>query len=485
MGKRFEIFSFALLMLLVIGMSASAGKITGSARAADSVKTVDSAMQKIPESSIIDQVIWVVGDEPILKSDVEVMRIQGEMNNTKWAGNPDCAIPEELAVQKLFLHQAAIDSIVVSESDIASGIDQQISYWIQQIGSREKLEEYRKQTINQMREQMHDDYKNSLLISEMKKKIVKDINVTPADVRKYFKSLPDDSIPTIPTEVEVEIITRSPKISQAEINRVKDELREYTDRINKGETTFATLARLYSEDPGSASQGGELDYSGRGILDQNFANVAFNLTDPKKVSKIVESDFGYHIIQLIDKRGDKVKVRHILKKPHVSAEAIDSTTVLLDSMANDIRARKFAFEDVAIPRISDDKETNNNHGLMYNTIVDESTGGPVRTSRFKMKDLPTEVARVVDTLKVGEVSKAFTMINSKGKEVCAIISLRSRRDAHKANISEDFQVMKGIVTDKKRSDLLHDWVVKKIKSTYVRMNDRYKNCDFQYQGWVK
>lgn len=485
MGKQFKIFSFLLLLLLVAGISANAGMTTGNKKTADSVKTADSAIKKVPESSIIDQVIWVVGDEPILKSDVEVMRIQGEMNNTKWSGDPDCSIPEEIAVQKLFLHQAALDSIVVKESDVSAGIDEQISNWIQQIGSREKLEEYRKQTINQMRQQMHDDYKNSLLIREMQRKIVENITATPADVRQYFKNLPQDSLPLIPTEVEVEIITRNPRISPSEINRVKDELREYTDRINKGETTFATLARLYSEDTESARQGGELGYSGRGMLDPTFANVAFNLTDPKKISKIVETEFGYHILQLIDKRGDKVNVRHILRKPQVTQGAIDSTIVLLDSMSNEIRAGKFTFEDAAIPRISDDKETNNNHGLMYNTIADETTGAPVRTSRFKMKELPTEVARVVDTLKVGEVSRAFTMNNDKGKEVCAIIRLRSKRDAHRANITEDFQVMKNIVMSKKRTDTLHDWVVKKIKDTYVRMDDRYKKCDFQYQGWVK
>ena len=359
------------------------------------------------------------------------------------------------------------------------GIDDQINYWVSMIGSREKLEEYRKQSITQMRQQMHDDFKNRQLIQKMKQELVKDIKVSPAQVRKYFNDLPTDSIPFVPTEVEVEILTMQPRIPMEEISRVKNQLRDFTDRVNKGETTFATLARLYSEDPGSARMGGEMDYIGRGMLDPAFANVAFNLTDPKKISKIVESEFGYHIIQLIDKRGDKIKCRHILLKPKVSQEAIDKSIGRLDSIGNDIRAKKFTFE-AAVEALSDDKDTRNNKGLMANTAQADN-----RTSKFQMKDLPTEVARVVDTMKVGQISVPFTMVNSKGKTTCALIKLVSRVEGHRATITEDFQVMKDVVLAKEREKTLHDWVVDKIKKTYVRMNDRYKNCNFEYQGWVK
>ena len=435
--------------------------------------------QSIDTGSIVDEVIWVVGDEAILKSDVEVTRLQSEADGIKFVGDPDCSIPEQIAVQKLFLHQAAIDSIEVSESEVMQGIDDQINYWVSMIGSREKLEEYRKQSITQMRQQMHDDFKNRQLIQKMKQELVKDIKVSPAQVRKYFNNLPQDSIPFVPTEVEVEILTMQPRIPMEEISRVKNQLRDFTDRVNKGETTFATLARLYSEDPGSARMGGEMDYIGRGMLDPAFANVAFNLTDPKKISKIVESEFGYHIIQLIDKRGDKIKCRHILLKPKVSQEAIDKSIGRLDSIGNDIRAKKFTFE-AAVEALSDDKDTRNNKGLMANTAQADN-----RTSKFQMKDLPTEVARVVDTMKVGQISAPFTMVNSKGKTTCALIKLVSRVEGHRATITEDFQVMKDVVLAKEREKTLHDWVVDKIKKTYVRMNDRYKNCNFEYQGWVK
>ena len=473
-----------IALLLIMGMSASASRM-GMSRYA-SVADSDSAKlevvndsQSIDPGSIVDEVIWVVGDEAILKSDVEVTRLQSEADGIKFVGDPDCSIPEQIAVQKLFLHQAAIDSIEVSESEVMQGIDDQINYWVSMIGSREKLEEYRKQSITQMRQQMHDDFKNRQLIQKMKQELVKDIKVSPAQVRKYFNNLPTDSIPFVPTEVEVEILTMQPRIPMEEISRVKPQLRDFTDRVNKGETTFATLARLYSEDPGSARMGGEMDYIGRGMLDPAFANVAFNLTDPKKISKIVESEFGYHIIQLIDKRGDKIKCRHILLKPQVSQEAIDKSIGRLDSIGNDIRAKKFTFE-AAVEALSDDKDTRNNKGLMANTAQADN-----RTSKFQMKDLPTEVARVVDTMKVGQVSAPFTMVNTKGKTTCALIKLVSRVEGHRATITEDFQVMKDVVLAKEREKTLHDWVVDKIKKTYVRMNDRYKNCNFEYQGWVK
>ena len=443
----------------------------------DSTKTVVAA---IPETSIVDEVIWVVGDEPILKSDVEAMRLQAEAEGNRFKGNPDCTIPEQIAVQKLFLHQAAIDSIEVTESEVMQGIDNQIERWVQMVGSQEKLEEYQNKTMAQIRNDIHDEYKNTLMVQQMRQKLVEDVTVTPSDVRNYFKGVSEDSIPFVPTEVEVEIITLQPRISMEETNRVKDKLREYTDRVNKGETTFATLARFYSEDPGSARKGGELGYMGRGMLDPAFANVAFNLTDPKKVSKIVESEFGFHIIQLIDKRGDRVNCRHILLKPQVSAEAIEQVKERLDSIGDDIRGGKFSFEEGAT-FISDDKETRNNHGLM--SYFDRETD--VLSSRIQMKNLAPEVARAVDTLKVGEVSKAFTMINDKGKLVGAIVKLRNRIESHKATITEDFQVLKNVVLAKRREDVLREWLSDKIKHTYVRMNDRYKDCEFEYQGWIK
>lgn len=474
------ILTVAGALVLALGLNARSGVqhlAQGSSQENDSVAKAD---QPLHEASVVDEVIWVVGDEAILKSDVEVMRLQAEAEGVRFPGDPDCAIPEQIALQKLYLHQAAIDSIEVTESEVNQSVDQQINYWLQMVGgSKEKLEEYRKQSITQMRASMHDDFRDRQLIQKMQEKLVEDIKVSPADVRSFFMNVPEDSIPFVPTAVEVQIVTQTPRVEQEEINRVKDVLREYTDRVNRGETTFATLARLYSEDPGSARQGGELDYSGRGMLDPAFANVAFNLTDPKKISKIVETEFGFHIIQLIDKRGDKIKCRHILLKPKVSSEAISKAQLRLDSIGNDIRAGKFTFDEAAT-FISDDKDTRSSKGLMANM----SEAGR-NSSKFRMQDLPTEIARVVDTLKVGQVSDAFQMTNSKGKTVCAIVMLKSRVEGHRATITEDFQAMKEVVLRNRREAYLKDWVKEKLKTIYVRVNDRYKDCTFEYEGWIK
>lgn len=464
-------------MALVLGVITMTARTMGSSAKTAAVDSAKVAVEEVEPISVADEVIWVVGDEAILLSDVEALRAQMEAEGQPMPGNPDCRLPEQIAVQKLFLHQAAIDSIEVTEAEISQGVEQQINYWISMIGSKEKLEEYRKMSLTQIRQSLHDDFKNNQLAQRMREKLVSDIKVSPAEVRAYFKELPEDSIPFVPTSVEVEIITRTPKVAPEEINRIKDELRSYTDRVTSGSTTFQTLARFYSEDPGTARNGGELDYTGRGMLDPAFAAVAFNLTDPKKISKIVESEFGFHIIQLVDKRGDKIKVRHILRKPKVTQEAIDEGIHTLDSLAGEIRENKFTFEEAAT-YVSDDKDTRSNRGLMVNT----ATGA--QTSKFRMQDLAPEVARAVEKLQVNEISPAFQMTNARGKTVCAVVKLVSRTEGHRATITEDFQTMSDVVLAKRKTEFIHEWVKKKIKDTYVRMKDRYKNCDFEFDGWV-
>jgi peptidyl-prolyl cis-trans isomerase SurA len=467
-----------LPFLLALPLLGAAERMSvSSAMAGSPVADSDS----VATGTVIDEVVWVVGDEAILKSDVEAMRMQAAMEGIKWSGDPDCSIPEQIAVQKLFKHQAEIDSIEVTDADVAQEVEQQINYWLEMVdGSRERLEEYKHQPLSQIRNELRDEMKDRQMVQKMKQKLVSDIAVTPAEVRRYFKDLSPDSIPFVPTEVEVQIIQQTPRIEPEELNRVKDELREYTDRVNKGEASFQTLARLYSEDPGTARRGGELGLVGRGTLDPAFAAVAFNLTDPKKVSKIVESEFGFHIIQLIEKRGEKVNVRHILRKPVVSDEAVEKTLSRLDSIATDIRNGKFTFDEAA-PLLSDDKDTRYSKGLMSTNMM--QTG--YTSSKFRMQDLPPEVAKAVDTLEVGEISKSFIMINQRGKTVCVIAKLKNRIPGHKATVTEDFQTLKDVVLNKRREELIHQWVVDKIKNVYTRLNDNYKDCHFEYEGWIK
>lgn len=434
------------------------------------------------QSNVVDEVIWVVGDEAILKSDVESMRTDPDWN--KIQGNPYCVIPERIAVQKLFLHQAEIDSIEVTDQEVNSLVEEQINNWVMQAGSKEKLEEYMKSTITQIREDMFESLRNQSLVERMQQKLTSDVKVTPAEVRRYFKDLPEDSLPYINMQVEVEILVKQPEMKQEEIDRVKDALRGYAERVTSGEISFANLARMYSQDD-SRRQGGELPYMSRTMLDPAFANVAFSLTDPNKVSKVVESEYGYHIIQLIDKNGDKIKCRHILLKPQVMQEDVDTCLTRLDSLAADIRAEKFPFE-AAASEISDDKDTRNNHGLMSKVIATEN--GRERTSRFTMSELADEspeVAQVVAGLELGEVSKPFHMVNAKGKTVCAIVKLKSRIPAHRASMQEDFQILRDVVLNKKRQEVIDKWISEKQRATYVRINEEWRDCEFQYPGWVK
>ena len=429
------------------------------------------------QENVIDEVVWVVGDEAILKSDVETERLNAQYEGRRFEGDPYCVIPEELAVQKLFLHQAEIDSVTVSDQEVLQEVDRRLSWLEEQIGSKEKMEEYYNKTTTQIREMLRENIRDGLTVQEMQKKIVGDIKLTPAEVRNYFNKLPDDSIPYVPMQVEVQIITREPKVKEEEIERVKKELRDFTDRINKGETTFSTLARMYSEDRASAIRGGEIEFSGRGMLDPAYANVAFNLQDPNKVSKIVESEYGFHIIQLIEKRGDRIKTRHILLKPHIPEAALTAGMSRLDSIADDIRNGKFSFEEAASV-LSQDKDTRNNHGLLPNPNNN--------TSKFEMQELPPEIAKVVDKMKVGEISEAFTMIPQKtGKEECVIVKLKRRTNGHKATVADDYQNLKEIVLEKRRDQMLDKWIREKQKHTYVRINENWRNCTFKYPGWIK
>lgn len=429
------------------------------------------------QKNVIDEVIWIVGDEAILRSDVEVARMEALEMGQRVEGDPYCVIPEQLAVQKLFLHQAAIDSIEVSDADVFQEVDMRLNAAIvQQFGSREKLEEYMHKSLSQIREQMFNTYKDKKIVEEVQRNLVKNIKVTPAQVRRYFKDMPEDSIPFIPTKVECQIITREPRIPLEEIERVKDELRSYTERINNGSSQFSTLALLYSEDKQSAQQGGELGFAGRGSYVPEFANAAFSLTDPKTVSKIVETEYGFHIIQLIEKRGDLVNCRHILRKPRVSTEALQQCINDLDSISAEINKGLYTFDE-CVSLVSFDKDTRNNYGLLF----DRDTG----ESKYEMKDLPTEVARAVAGMKVGEISKPFIMVNNKGKEVVAIVKLRNRVNGHRATMAEDYQDLQNVVMDKLCDEKLENWIREKQETTYIHINDGWQNCEFQYPGWVK
>ena len=440
-----------------------------------------ACLSAVAQDNVIDEIVWVVGDDAILRSDIETQRLYMLNEGQRFDGDPYCVIPEQLAIQKLYLNQAKIDSITANENQVIQRVDQWMNMAVNQMGSREKLEEYMGKKFSQIKEERKETVREQQIVQQMQQKLIGEIKLTPAEIRKYFNQLPQDSLPTIPTTVEVQIVTMEPKIPFEETDAIKARLRDFTEQVNTGKMEFSTLARLYSEDPGSSVRGGELGFMSKTQLLPEFANVAFNLKDPKRVSQIVQTEYGYHIIQLIEKRGDRINCRHILLKPKVSDKELTEATTRMDSLYNDLQAEKFSFDEAAT-FVSADKDTRNNKGLMVNQNYESSNYG---TPKFEMQELPQEIGKVVYQMEVGDISKPFTMLTDKQKEVVAIVKLKARVNGHKANLADDFQAMKQLVESRKREELLNDWIRKKQKTTYVRISEGWRNCDFKYPGWVK
>lgn len=431
----------------------------------------------VAQDNIIDEVIWIVGDEAILRSEVEEERLRAQYEGQPIPGDPYCVIPEQLAIQKLFLHQAELDSIEANESSVSHQVDMRMNYYISQIGSKEKMEEYFRKTSSEIREEMMNSVRNQMIIQQMQSKLTEDIQPTPAEVRRYYNALSADSLPMVPAQVEVQILSFEPPVPVEETERIKSQLREFTERVMSGNADFSMLARLYSEDIESAKRGGELGFVGRGQLVSEFADVAFNLSDPKRVSRIVQTEYGYHIIQLIEKKGERINCRHILLKPRVSYDDKQTAIARLDSIRALIQADSLVFE-AAVARYSQDKNTVMSGGLMTNP----NTGA----SKFEYQDLPAEIARQIYTMKEGDVSMPFTMIDrAKNKEVCAIVKLKNKRDAHKANLEDDFQVIRNMLIQKLNAETIEQWIRSKQQEIYVSIDPAWQGCDFQYPNWVK
>ena len=426
--------------------------------------------------SVIDEVIWVVGDEAILRSEVEEERLRAQYEGTPISGDPYCVIPEQIAVQKLFLHQAELDSVEANESTVSHQVDMRLNYYINQIGSKEKMEEYFRKPSSEIRAEMMTTVRNQMIIQQMQQKLTSGIKPTPAEIRRYYNSLPMDSIPMMPAQVEVQIISFEPAVPVEETERIKQRLREFTERVQSGSAEFSMLARLYSEDTESAKRGGELGFVGKGQLVPEFAEVAFNMTDPKRVSRIVQTEYGFHIIQLIEKKGDRINCRHILLRPRISATDKVRAIERLDSIRQLVTTDSMQFEQ-AVVRFSQDKNTVMNAGLMINP----NTG----SSKFEYQELAPEIAKLIYTMQEGDVSQPFVMMDqTKNREVCAIVRLKKKTDVHRANLTDDFQTIKSMLEAQKGQELLHDWILKKQKTTYVQIAPEWQGCDFEYPGWV-
>lgn len=441
-----------------------------------SVSLLAFAMTLSAQNNIVEEVAWTIGDNPIYKSEIEQLYQDLLQDRTPIKGDPYCVIPEMIAVQRLYLHQADLDTVEINSAQLQAQVDGQMNFLVNQLGSREKVEEYFRKSYNDIREHYATDISNRQRVRMVQENLTKNVKVTPSDVRRYFNNLPKDSVPYVPRQVEVQIVTINPVIPRQEIDDVKARLRDFAERVNRGESDFSTLAILYSEAP-EGVRGGEVGFMGRGQLAPEYAAVAFNLNDPKKVSKIVETEFGYHIIQLIEKRGDRINTRHILLRPKVADKDLADAVTRLDTLRSEIIKGKGSFEEAA-RFVSQDKNTRNSHGVMVN----EENG----TTRFEMSQLPQEVARAVASLEIGEISEPFIMKDPKrDRDIVAIVKLTNRIDAHQANLSDDYQLIKGMYENARKQAILDEWLARKIDETYIRIEDGWRGCDFEHKGWVK
>ncbi|WP_298649250.1 peptidylprolyl isomerase [uncultured Proteiniphilum sp.] len=435
----------------------------------------------IAQNNVIDEIVWVVGDEAILKSEVEEYRKEILMQNQRIEGDPYCFIPEQLAIRKLFLDQAKLDSITVQESQVSRTLEYWINEQIASVGSVERLEEYWGKNLATIREDLREQIREQQLIEGVQQKHFGNILLTPSEIRKFYNSLPQDSLPFIPTTLEVQIITVEPEIPLVEIDKVKAQLRDFTEQITSGKNSLSTLALIHSEDPGTAMRGGELGFMNRSVLSPEFANVAFTLNDPQKVSNIVETEYGFHIIQLIERRSDMANFRHILLKPKVPQESLDTALIRLDSIRTGIMEKKIAFDDAAT-YLSADKDTRNNKGIMVNNTPRSAHAG---TPRFPLNELNQDIAKIAGEMAKGEVSKPFIMMNDKGRQVAGIIKITDRNEGHRANINNDYQTIKQMAENARQQKLVDEWLQDKIRKTYVRIDPEWQGCEYKYKDWQK
>ena len=438
--------------------------------------SIVAALAALAQNNVAEEVAWVIGDEPIFKSDIEEQYQQALYERIAIDGNPYCVIPEQMAIDKLFLDQARIDTVEVQPSAISSEVESRINFFIANLGSKEKVEEYFRMPLPRLREKLNEMYSDQYCIQQVQSELTKNVKATPADVQRFYNGLSKDSLPYIPMQVETQIITINPVIPQQEIDEVKARLRDYANQVNSGEREFSTLAILYSQDQSTAVYGGETGFQSRSVLLPEYATAAFNLNDNKRVSNIVETDDGYHIIQLIEKRGDRINTRHILLRPKVSDKDLTDALARLDSLRTDIINGKHTFDEVAL-YVSQDKDSRNNNGNMLN----EKT----HSGRFEMADLPAEVGKKVSTLQPGEISEPFVMLNPKTRrEQVAIVKLVKRIDGHKADLADDYMIIKEMCEANEKEKIIHDWVIEKQKSVYVYIEEGWRNCDFKYD-WLK
>ena len=427
------------------------------------------------EKMMIDRIAATVGDKIMLQSDIENQVLQIMSQGYATSSDMDCEVLHQLLTQKLLLTQAELDSIEVGISRIESELERRLMYFVRQVGSEKKLEEFYNKSIIEIKEDFRPLIEEQLKTQMMQNSLVSSIDASPKTVKKFYKDLPKDSIPMINTQYEINQILVYPSQNEDARNESRDKLLSLRKRIIDGER-FSTLAVLYSEDPGSARRGGELGFRSRDELDPEFAKAAFRLSDDGGISRIVESEYGFHIIQLIARESNQVNVRHILIIPEVNIEQKIAAKNKLDSISNLIKLDSLHFNKAALI-FSEDDQSRLNEGLMIN---------PMNASiRFALDELPSFEYNVIKNLKVGEISEPFESRDENGKIVYKIVKIKKMIESHRANLNDDYELIEQMTLMGKQQGIIEEWIQEKKKKTYIHIDESFLKCEFLEDGWIK
>lgn len=426
---------------------------------------------KAQEAQVIDRVVAVVGQNIILQSDIEAQyiqyRLQGGIKGS--ASSIRCEILEDQMFRKLMLNQAEMDSITVTDEQVDNEVDRMVSYFISQLGSQENLEKYYKKTMPEIREELFRMRKEQLLVEQVEHAMLANVEITPSEVKRFYQNMPKDSIPMVNSKYEIAQLVKKPLITLDQKLEVKDRLYKMRKRILEGER-FSTLALLYSEDPGSAKKGGELGFKGKGEFVPEFEAAAFNLRDGE-ISEVVETEYGFHIIQMIERKGDFVNVRHILLTVKVDPEVLQMAYDQLDSIAKLIHNDSLTFDE-AVRRFSDEKDKING-GILVNPV----TGGTL----FDASELDQQVSAAVNKMKVGEISAPVPMKTSDNKDACRLLYLRKKTAPHQANLKDDYILIRDMAMQKKREEIINKWIANKSGKAYIKVDEDFRDCDFMFE----
>ena len=427
------------------------------------------------QNKTLNKIVAVVGDNIILQSDIE-----RDYANYILQGNPEnpevkCLLVQQMLTQKILTQQAVIDSVTVGDDEVSNEVDRRMRSFIQRAGGQERLEQFLNRSVIQYKDEIRPDVREQMVAQKMRDKITENIGVTPLEVKRFFESIPQDSLPYYNTEVEIGEIVVYPKLTKEEKVSFRNKTEDILKRVKAGED-FGTLARLYSQDPGSAAEGGDLGFFDRTVMTKDFTAMAFKLK-PGEFSPVFETEFGFHILQVLERRGEQVRARHILIKIDPTNASLDRSKAHIDSIHRDVQAGKLPFATAA-SMFSDNNDTKFTGGMLLNT-----EGVQSRTTFIPTDKLDPQVFLTIDTMKVGTYSKPEIFTSREGKQGYRFLYLKSKTQPHQASLEQDFPKIKDLAFEDKLNRRVSEWFEKRRRSTYIKIDPEFQSCS-SLKMWV-